>query len=107
MEMYLNKFTYDYDEKGTITDAQVALYGNDADGQYVSCNLVIQPDELGTQADGKTAKTFNDVTITDISTIAKNKMMSYLQGTDNKANTTTTTAATGQSQAQEGNGLDG
>lgn len=79
MEMYLNKFTYDYDEKGAITDAQVSLYGNDADGQYVSCNLVIQPDELGTQADGKTAKTFDDVTITDISTIAKNKMMSYLQ----------------------------
>lgn len=99
MEMYLNKFTYDYDEKGTITDAQVALYGNDADGQYVSCNLVIQPDELGTQADGKTAKTFNDVTITDISTIAKNKMMSYLQGTDKNTNAATTTAPTSQSQA--------
>lgn len=99
MEMYLNKFTYDYDEKGTITDAQVALYGNDADGQYVSCNLVIQPDELGTQADGKTAKTFNDVTITDISTIAKNKMMSYLQGTDKNTNAATATATTGQSQA--------
>ena len=99
MEMYLNKFTYDYDEKGTITDAQVGLYGNDADGQYVSCNLVVQPDELGTQADGKTAKTFNDVTITDISTIAKNKMMSYLQGTDKNANATTAAGATSQSQA--------
>lgn len=100
MEMYLNKFTYDYDEKGTITDAQVGLYGNDSDGQYVSCNLVIKPDELGTKTDGKTAKTFNDVTITDISTIAKNKMMSYLQpGDEKKADTTTTTATTGQSQA--------
>lgn len=90
MEMYLNKFTYDYDEKGAVTDAQVSLYGNDSDGQYVSCNLVIKPDDLGTQADGKTAKTFDDVTITDISTIAKNKMMSYLQGTDKQSNTETT-----------------
>lgn len=90
MEMYLNKFTYDYDEKGAVTDAQVGLYGNDSDGQYVSCNLVIKPDDLGTQADGKTAKTFDDVTITDISTIAKNKIMSYLQGTDKQSNTETT-----------------
>lgn len=81
MEMYINKFTYDYDEKGTITDAQVRLYGNDKDGQYVSCNLVIKPDDLG-KKDDDTAKTFDDVTITDISTIAKNKMMSYLKGDD-------------------------
>lgn len=87
MEMYINKFTYDYDEKGTITDAQVGLYGNDKDGQYVSCNLVIKPDDLGKKDDGM-AKTFDDVTIKDISPIAKNKMMSYLQG-DSKDNSST------------------
>lgn len=81
MEMYINKFTYDYDDKGTVTDAQVGLYGNDKDGQYVSCNLVIKPDDLG-KKDDESAKTFNDVTITDISSIAKQKMMSYLQDTD-------------------------
>lgn len=79
--MYINKFTYDYDDKGTVTDAQVGLYGNDKDGQYVSCNLVIKPDDLG-KKDDESAKTFNDVTITDISSIAKQKMMSYLQDTD-------------------------
>lgn len=87
MEMYINKFTYDYDEKGTVTDAQVGLYGNDKDGQYVSCNLVIKPDDLGKKDDG-TTKTFDDVTIKDISNIAKNKMMSYLQG-DSKDNSST------------------
>lgn len=87
MEMYTNKFTYDYGENGTVTDAQVGLYGNDKDGQYVSCNLVIKPDDLG-KKDDDTAKTFDDVTITDISTIAKNKMMSYLQG-DSKDNSST------------------
>lgn len=79
--MYINKFTYDYDDNGTVTDAQVGLYGNDKDGQYVSCNLVIKPDDLG-KKDDESAKTFNDVTITDISSIAKQKMMSYLQDTD-------------------------
>ncbi|MDM8222023.1 hypothetical protein [Limosilactobacillus vaginalis] len=87
MEMYTNKFTYDYGENGTVTDAQVGLYGNDKDGQYVSCNLVIKPDDLGKKDDGM-AKTFDDVTIKDISTIAKNKMMSYLQG-DSKDNSST------------------
>lgn len=88
MEMYTNKFTYDYGENGTVTDAQVGLYGNDKDGQYVSCNLVIKPDDLGKKDDGTTAKTFDDVTIKDISNIAKNKMMSYLQG-DSKDNSST------------------
>lgn len=87
MEMYINKFTYDYGENGTVTDAQVSLYGNDKDGQYVSCNLVIKPDDLGKKDDGM-AKTFDDVTNKDISTIAKNKMMSYLQG-DSKDNSST------------------
>lgn len=92
MEMYINKFTYDYDEKGAVIDAQVGLYGNDKDGQYVSCNLVIKPDELGTKEDGKTAKTFNDVTINDVSAIAKNKMISYLQGDKKTTDTTTDTS---------------
>lgn len=91
MEMYINKFTYDYDEKGVVIDAQVGLYGNDKD-EYVSCNLVIKPDELGTKEDGKTAKTFNDVTINDVSAIAKNKMISYLQGDKKTTDTTTDTS---------------
>ncbi len=84
MELYVNKFTYDYADKGVVTDAQVGIYGNDSDGQYVSCNLVIKPEDLGKKDDG-TAKTFDDVTITDISAVAKAKMLEYLQDNDKKA----------------------
>lgn len=84
MELYVNKFTYDYADKGIVTDAQVGIYGNDSEGQYVSCNLVIKPEDLGKKDDG-TAKTFDDVTITDISAVAKAKMLEYLQDNDKKA----------------------
>lgn len=84
MELYVNKFTYDYADKGVVTDAQVGIYGNDSEGQYVSCNLVIKPEDLGKKDDG-TAKTFDDVTITDISAVAKAKMLEYLQDNDKKA----------------------
>lgn len=84
MELYVNKFTYDYADKGVVTDAQVGIYGNDSKGQYVSCNLVIKPEDLGKKDDG-TAKTFDDVTITDISAVAKAKMLEYLQDNDKKA----------------------
>lgn len=84
MELYVNKFTYDYADKGVVTDAQVGIYGNDNEGQYVSCNLIIKPEDLGKKDDG-TAKAFDDVTITDITAIAKAKMLNYLQGNDQKA----------------------
>lgn len=83
MELYVNKFTYDYADKGIVTDAQVGIYGNDSEGQYVSCNLVIKLEDLGKKDDG-TAKTFDDVTITDISAVAKAKMLEYLQDNDKK-----------------------
>jgi hypothetical protein len=94
MNIYMNKFTYDYDANGKISDAQVGLYGNDSDDEYISCNLVIKPEDLGDK------KTFNDVTIQDVLNLAKQKALAYLQPDDEKkADTTTTTVATGQSQA--------
>ena len=32
MNIYMNKFTYNYDADGNISDAQVGLYGNNSDG---------------------------------------------------------------------------
>lgn len=78
MNIYMNKFTYDYDVEGNITDAQVDLYGNDKDGEYVSCNLVVKPEDLGDK------KTFNDVTIQDVLNITKKKALAYLQPDDKK-----------------------
>lgn len=78
MNIYMNKFTYEYDSDGKVSDAQVGLYGNDSDGEYVSCNLVVNKDDLG---DGKT---FDNVTVKDIFEIAKKKVLAYLQPDDQK-----------------------
>lgn len=78
MNIYMNKFTYEYDSDGKVSDAQVGLYGNDSDGEYVSCNLVVKKDDLG---DGKT---FDNVTISDVLNLAKAKALKYLQPDDQK-----------------------
>ena len=85
MNIYMNKLTYDYDTEGNIIDAQVGLYGNDNDGEYVSCNLTIKTDELGKD------KTFDNVTISDVLNLAKDKALKYLQPDDKKAADTTNT----------------
>lgn len=77
MNIYMNKFTYEYDSDGKITSAQVGLYGNDKDGEYVSCNLAVKVDDL----DGKT---FDDVSVQDVFNITKKKVLKYLQPDDNK-----------------------
>ncbi|HJA21377.1 MAG TPA: hypothetical protein H9721_02180 [Candidatus Limosilactobacillus intestinipullorum] len=84
MNIYMNKFTYEYDSDGKVSDAQVGLYGNDSDGEYVSCNLVVKQDDLG---DGKT---FDNVTIKDIFEITKKKVLAYLQPDDQKKATDAT-----------------
>lgn len=78
MNIYMNKFTYEYDSDGKITSAQVGLYGNDKDGEYVSCNLVVKQDDLGKD------KTFNDVTVQEVFDITKKKILAYLQPDDKK-----------------------
>lgn len=87
MNIYMNKFTYEYDSDGKVSDAQVGLYGNDSDDEYVSCNLVVKQDDLGE------GKTFDDVTVKDVFELAKKKILAYLQpdGTKKVTDTTTTT----------------
>lgn len=88
MDIYMNKFTYEYDQDGKITSAQVGLYGNDKDGEYVSCNLVVKPDDLG---DGKA---FKDVSIQDVFDITKKKVLTYLQPDSDKKATDKETETT-------------
>ena len=90
MNIYMNKFTYDYDAEGNIIDAQVGLYGNDNDGEYVSCNLIVKPEDLG---DGKE---FKDITIQDVSDITKKKALTYLQPDADKKATDKDTATEGK-----------
>ena len=87
MNVYMNKYQKDYDDQGKITSAELGMYGNDKDGEYVSANLVIKTEDLGKKDDG-TAKTFDDVSVTEVKDLAKQKLISYLVPTDNKATTT-------------------
>lgn len=87
MNVYMNKYQEDYDDQGKITGAELGMYGNDKDGEYVSANLVIKTEDLGKKDDG-TAKTFDDVSVTEVKDLAKQKLISYLVPTDNKATTT-------------------
>ena len=87
MNVYMNKYQKDYDDQGKITGAELGMYDNDKDGEYVSANLVIKTEDLGKKDDG-TAKTFDDVSVTEVKDLAKQKLISYLVPTDNKATTT-------------------
>lgn len=87
MNVYMNKYQEDYDDQGKITGAELGMYGKDKDGEYVSANLVIKTEDLGKKDDG-TAKTFDDVSVTEVKDLAKQKLISYLVPTDNKATTT-------------------
>lgn len=87
MNVYMNKYQKDYDDQGKITGAELGMYGNGKDGEYVSANLVIKTEDLGKKDDG-TAKTFDDVSVTEVKDLAKQKLISYLVPTDNKATTT-------------------
>lgn len=77
MAVYMNKFQENYNEEGKVTGAELGLYGNNSDGEYISANLVVSPDELGKKEDG-TAKTFDDVTTNDVKALAKQKLIDSL-----------------------------
>lgn len=102
MNVYINKYQEDYDDQGNITGAEIGMYGNDNDGEYVSANLVISTDDLGKKDDG-TAKTFDDVSVTEVKNLAKQKLISYLSPTDNQTTTTDSQTATANSQASTAN----
>lgn len=101
MQIYMNKYTYNYSDDGSIKNAEVGLYGNDSDGQYLSASLVIGQDELGKDKDGK-AKTFDDVTVKEVEDLVRTKLLGYVQPADqkkatdtgDKSTTTTTTDTT-------------
>lgn len=76
MHIYMNRFTYDYDNDGKVKDAKIGLYGND-DDQLINCTLLIKPEDLE-------GKTFDDVTLDQTFNLAKKKALAYLQPADTK-----------------------
>lgn len=64
----VNQFSYNFDN-GTITSAQVGLYGNNsADGEFINASIRVK------QADLPAGKTFMQVAMGDMVTIARQKL---------------------------------
>lgn len=64
----VNQFSYNFDN-GTIASAQVGLYGNNsADGEYINASIRVKQSDL---PDGKT---FMQVAMGDMVTIARQKL---------------------------------
>lgn len=66
--LQVNQFSYNFDN-GTVTSAQVGLYGsNTPDGEYINASIRIK------QADLPEGKSFTEVAMADMVTIAKKKL---------------------------------
>lgn len=78
--LQVNQFSYNFDN-GAVTSAQVGLYGsNTPDGEYINASIRIK------QADLPEGKSFTEVAMADMVTIAKKKLA---EDTAVKATTTT------------------
>lgn len=66
--LQVNQFSYNFDN-GTVSSAQVGLYGSNAtDGEYINASIRIKQDDL---PDGKS---FMQVAMADMVTIARQKL---------------------------------
>lgn len=67
-ELQLNNFTYNFND-GQVTSAQIGLYGNEAaTGEYINASIRVNKDDL------PTGKTFTQVAMADMVTIARQKL---------------------------------
>lgn len=80
--LQVNQFSYNFDN-GAVTSAQVGLYGSSAtDGEYINASIRVK------QADLPEGKSFMEVAMADMVTIARQKLA---KDTAIKAEETTTT----------------
>ena len=68
MDLQVNQFSYNF-SNGTVTSAQVGLYGsNTPDSEYVNASVRVNSSDLPAE------KTFMQVSMADMVTIAKRKL---------------------------------
>lgn len=80
--LQVNQFSYNFDN-GTVTSAQVGLYGsNTPDGEYINASIQVK------QADLPEGKSFVEIAMADMVEIARQKLA---KDTAIKAEGTTTT----------------
>lgn len=73
MNIYRNRLSYDFDSQGNTTDAMVGFNGMNDQGETTMATIKITKEMLG---DGKT---FDNVSNKDITELAKQKWMQYIQ----------------------------
>lgn len=73
MNIYRNRLSYDFDSQGNTTDAMVGFNGLNDQGETTMATIKVTQDMLGE------GKTFDTVSNKDITELAKQKWMQYIQ----------------------------
>ncbi|WP_302499861.1 hypothetical protein [Limosilactobacillus reuteri] len=73
MNIYRNRLSYDFDSQGNTTDAMVGFSGMNDQGETAMATIKVTQDMLGE------GKTFDNVSNKDITELAKQKWMQYIQ----------------------------
>lgn len=73
MNIYRNRLSYDFDSQGNTIDAMVGFNGLNDQGETTMATIKVTQDMLGE------GKTFDNVSNKDITELAKQKWMQYIQ----------------------------
>lgn len=73
MNIYRNRLSYDFDSQGNTTDAMVGFSGLNDQGETTMATIKVTKEMLGE------GKTFDDVSNKEITELAKQKWMEYIQ----------------------------
>ena len=73
MNIYRNRLSYDFDSQGNTIDAMVGFNGMNDQGETTMATIKVNQDMLGE------GKTFDNVSNKDITELAKQKWMQYIQ----------------------------
>lgn len=73
MNIYRNRLSYDFDSQGNTIDAMVGFNGMNDQGETTMATIKVTQDMLGE------GKTFDTVSNKDITELAKQKWMQYIQ----------------------------
>ena len=73
MNIYRKRLSYDFDSQGNTIDAMVGFNGMNDQGETTMATIKVTQDMLGE------GKTFDNVSNKDITELAKQKWMQYIQ----------------------------
>ena len=73
MNIYRNRLSYDFDSQGNTIDAMVGFNGMNGQGETAMATIKVTQDMLGE------GKTFDNVSNKDITELAKQKWLNYIE----------------------------